>query len=90
MDFDFGYRRRRRNDSAVTFLTGFATGLFAGAIAMFIFDPDQGRRRRAIARDKAVSYGNQVAGFATGTAKDLGNRASLVSDPVGAEGAKPL
>jgi gas vesicle protein len=93
MDFDF----RHHDDSTTTFLLGAATGLFLGAIAMFVFDPQQGRRRRALARDKAVHYGNKVSEFASATAKDLSNRAygvaketeGLVRDQLGTE-AKPL
>ena len=93
MDFDF----RRHDDSSTTFLLGAATGLFLGAIAMFIFDPQQGRRRRALARDKMARYGNEVGSYVSGAAKDLGNRAygvaketeGLVRDPIGTE-AKPL
>ena len=65
----------RNDDSTSTFLTGMATGLFLGALAMFLFDPDQGRRRRALARDKMVRYGNDIGDYVSGTAKDLGNRA---------------
>jgi gas vesicle protein len=64
----------RDNDSTM-FLTGVATGLFLGALAMFIFDPQQGRRRRALARDKMVHYGKEAGDFVSGTAKDLSNRA---------------
>lgn len=89
MDFDF----RRRDDSSTTFLTGFAAGLFLGALAMFVFDPEQGRRRRALARDKMVRYGNGVSDYVAGTAKDLSNRAygvaketeGLVRDQLGTE-----
>jgi len=92
MDFDF---RRRRNDSTSTFLTGFASGLFLGALAMFIFDPEQGARRRALVRDKAVRYGNDVSDYVAGTAKDLSNRAygvaketeGLVRDKIGGQTA---
>lgn len=66
---------RRRDDSTSTFLMGVATGLALGAIAMFILDPDQGRRRRALARDKALRYGREVGDFVAGTSKDLKNRA---------------
>src|SRR5438045_5288141 len=75
MDFDFDFRRRRNDDSTTTFLLGAATGLFLGALAMFIFDPQQGRRRRALVRDKMVRYGNDVSDYVGATAKDLGNRA---------------
>jgi gas vesicle protein len=64
-----------RDDSTTPFLTGLASGLFLGVLAMFIFDPEQGRRRRALARDKMVRYGNDLSDFVSGTAKDLSNRA---------------
>ena len=35
-----------------------AAGLAIGAIAMYVFDPDSGKRRRAAARDKTVSTVN--------------------------------
>lgn len=66
---------RRRDDSTSTFLMGVATGLAVGALAMFIFDPQQGRRRRALARDKMVHYGKQVGDLAAATSQDLKNRA---------------
>lgn len=63
-------------DDTVTFLCGLATGLALGTLGMFIFDPKEGRRRRALVRDKMVRYGNEATDYATGTAKDLRNRAS--------------
>ncbi len=66
---------RRGDDLTSTFLMGVATGLALGAIAMFILDPQQGRRRRALARDKMVHYGREVGDFASRTTKDLSNRA---------------
>jgi gas vesicle protein len=62
-------------DDSVSFLCGLATGLALGVLGMFIFDPKEGRRRRTLARDKIVRYGNEAADYATGTAKDLRNRA---------------
>ena len=67
---DFRPYYRRNDYSASTFLAGFAAGLFAGALAMFIFDPDQGRRRRALARDKMVRYGNDLSNRVYGVAKE--------------------
>ena len=64
-----------RDDSTISFLCGLATGLAVGAAAMFILDPDQGRRRRALARDKMAHYGNEASDAISGTAKDLRNRA---------------
>jgi len=47
----------------------------AGAALMYIFDPQGGRRRRALVRDKAVGIKNDVKGTVERTATDLGNRA---------------
>jgi len=83
-------------DDAVSFLCGLATGLALGVLGMFIFDPKEGRRRRAIARDKIVRYGNEAADYATGTARDLRNRAQGVAAEARsalqetAEATKPL
>jgi len=66
-------------------------------LPVFVFDPQHGRRRRALARDKMVRYGNEVGSYVSGAAKDLSNRAygvakdteGLVREQLGAE-AKPL
>ena len=50
-------------------------GLGAGAAAMYFMDPERGRRRRALIRDKAVGLSNDVRQGASGKAKDLSNRA---------------
>src|SRR5690606_27678757 len=50
------------------------TGAGAGAALMYIFDPQQGRRRRAIARDK-LAHSSRVAGErAQATWKDVRQR----------------
>lgn len=57
-------------------MSGFLRGIAIGAGAMYLLDPDRGRRRRAIVRDKVVR-GVHVAEDAVGTAgRDLKNRAS--------------
>ena len=52
-----------------------AIGAGVGALAMFILDPDSGRRRRAYARDKVTHYGKQATEAVESTARDLRNRA---------------
>jgi hypothetical protein len=53
-----------------------ALGAFGlGAMVMYIFDPQQGRRRRALARDQLVSAQRQLSETATATYQDLRNRA---------------
>jgi len=50
-------------------------GLALGAGLMYLMDPDWGRRRRHVARDKAVRRAHQVRAGATRTAGDVGHRA---------------
>jgi gas vesicle protein len=66
------------NDNSDTLLA-FLAGVAVGAAAMFIFDPQQGRRRRALARDQLVRAGHQTADFVEGKSKDLRNRAQGVA-----------
>ena len=49
-----------------------------GALAMYFFDPENGRRRRALLRDKAVHYNKEAREYADATYKDLRNRAQGV------------
>ncbi len=46
-----------------------------GAAAMYMFDPLQGRRRRALARDKIYSAGVKTRKLFEKNARDLTNRA---------------
>lgn len=46
----------------------------AGAIVMFIFDPDKGRRRRALVRDQCVRIGHTLIGVAAKGQRDASNR----------------
>lgn len=60
------------------FTTTMAVALAAfglGAAIMYVLDPDNGRRRRMIARDKAMSAANDAADAVESTARDLHNRA---------------
>jgi uncharacterized membrane protein/uncharacterized protein YwbE len=45
-----------------------------GAVAMYILDPDRGRRRRALARDKVESLWAKADDAVAVTTRDLGNR----------------
>ena len=42
------------------YFRGLVTGIFIGALAMYLFDPKQGRRRRALARNRVLHYGNEM------------------------------
>ncbi len=50
-------------------------GLAVGAAGMYLFDPEQGRRRRALVRDQALSRTRHVQRSARSTLHDLRNRA---------------
>ncbi len=50
-------------------------GLALGAAGMYLFDPEQGRRRRALVRDQAASRTRRLRRSAQGTWHDLRNRA---------------
>ncbi|MGH7751847.1 MAG: hypothetical protein ACREN5_03440, partial [Gemmatimonadales bacterium] len=49
-------------------------GVGLGAGLMFLLDPDKGRRRRALVRDKAVHYGKVTGRKLRGTSKHLKNK----------------
>lgn len=57
----------------------FLLGIMVGAGAMYLLDPDRGRRRRALIRDQVV-HGvhelEELGGTAGGRARDLRNRAA--------------
>src|SRR5689334_14533611 len=53
---------------------GIVASIALGAIAMYAFDPDKGRRRRALARDKAVSVLHDTRHAAGATRRDVTHR----------------
>lgn len=53
--------------------------LSLGAAVMFALDPDAGRRRRALLRDRTASLTRRSGGAATGFMQDLRNRATGVA-----------
>ena len=52
--------------------------MLAGAAAMYLFDPDQGRRRRSLVRDKMVRLSHQLERETEVMVQDLKNRLSGV------------
>jgi hypothetical protein len=56
-------------------LLTFLKGAAIGAGFMYLFDPSQGRRRRARIRDKAVHAWNEAGDTVEAKTRDLGNRA---------------
>jgi osmotically-inducible protein OsmY len=50
-------------------------GVGVGAALMYFFDPDRGRGRRALVRDKVESAGNKANVYAEKMGRDIRNRA---------------
>jgi osmotically-inducible protein OsmY len=50
-------------------------GVGVGAALMYFFDPDRGRRRRALVRDKVEAAGDKVEMYAGKMSRDIRNRA---------------
>ena len=59
------------------------SGIGIGAALMYMLDPDRGRRRRALVRDKFVSAANKTPDAIGATARDLSNRARGLVAEVG-------
>jgi hypothetical protein len=53
----------------------FLAGVGLGAGLMYVFDPQMGRRRRALARDKAVRLAHEARDAADVVRRDMTNRA---------------
>jgi len=53
----------------------FLLGVAVGALAVFMMDPQSGRRRRALVRDKVVHAGHVGRDYIEHTSRDLRNRA---------------
>ncbi len=69
--------RRWQMDQASDYVAPAAGGLgilLLGAGAMYLFDPDRGRSRRAYLRDKAYSIANDMGSFMQKTGRHLSNR----------------
>lgn len=58
-------------------------GIGLGAGLMYILDPDRGRRRRAIARDKVTSAVNRTGEAIRSKSRDLQNRTRGIAAETG-------
>lgn len=60
----------------------FGVGLGIGTGIMYLLDPDRGRRRRALLRDKCVSATRKTGEGIETTARDLSNRARGIATSI--------
>ncbi|HJV73939.1 MAG TPA: SRPBCC family protein [Noviherbaspirillum sp.] len=65
------YQKSARGQS----LMGLISAAALGAVAMYMSDPDRGRRRRALATDKVRSLATKTSDAIDVATRDLGNRA---------------
>lgn len=63
-----------RESATNQILKRWLSGAAIGAVAMYLSDPDRGRRRRAIARDKMVSMMHRSSEAIDVASRDLNNR----------------
>jgi hypothetical protein len=64
----------KRESAPSNQLTIWLGGMALGAAAMYLADPQQGRRRRALAQDKLRSYARQTGDAVDLALRDAGNR----------------
>lgn len=84
------YQTRNRD----TQWMGWLGGIALGALAMYVADPSEGRRRRALLQDKVTHYSKQTQRMVGGTMRDARNRLTGLQAEamrmVGSRQAKPL
>lgn len=64
-----------RDNHQAAALAGAVGTVVLGAAAMYAFDPQRGRRRRALARDKVRRFATDIGEFAGVAARDAAHRA---------------
>src|ERR687884_1232007 len=69
-------------------IISFAAGAAAGAAAALFLDPQSGRRRRAIAREQAVSKGKQAASTVKTQAQHVAGKAQGAAAGVAPTGTR--
>lgn len=67
-------RYAKRHSGKPSTLLALIGGAAVGAVAMYLSDPDRGKRRRAVARDKMQSLASQTSRSFDVASRDLGNR----------------
>jgi hypothetical protein len=70
------------SDSAAAKTAALVGGIGIGAALMYVLDPERGKRRRAMARDRAVALANKTGRAFAKTSRDLNNRAKGVAAEV--------
>ena len=87
--YDIAYRRGRAQARSSLLFGGLAIGSAAGALAMFLFDPVEGRSRRAELGQRLGALGNDLREKADGRGTDLRNRAMGAATELGLPGTPP-
>src|SRR5688572_3931140 len=72
----------KRKSKAMNKELTFGAGLGIGTIVMYLLDPDRGKRRRALLRDKFVWAQRKTGDCIEVTARDLSNRARGIATTI--------
>jgi len=72
----------KETDSAIRTGAMLIGGLGLGAALMYVLDPERGKRRRALVKDKAVRAAHKTSDVLDARARDLRNRAKGVAAEV--------
>jgi len=78
-----GYEEPSHAGTIAGITTGAIGALALGAGLMFLLDPSQGRRRRAIIRDKTTSAAHRSARYARSTGRHIANKATGLAHEAG-------
>ncbi len=84
--YDIAFARGRAQARSALVFGGMAVGAAAGSLAMFLFDPVEGRSRRAELGQRLASLGNDLRRTAEGRATDLRNRTMGTATELGLPG----
>jgi gas vesicle protein len=77
-----GYEPSSPYTTAAEIALGTVGALALGAGVMFLLDPAQGRRRRAMLKDKTFSAARKATHYVEGTSRHLGNRTKGLASEV--------
>ena len=78
-----GYNEGPSAASVGSVAAGVIGALAVGAGLMYLLDPEQGRKRRAAARDKAVDYGRTAGHYVQDAASSVADHARSAAQTVG-------
>src|SRR5256885_193625 len=74
IEYEPEFKPAFQSESKVTTAPWFLAGLAIGAAATYFLDPERGRYRRSIVRDKAVRLSHDLSWYSDKQGKNIANR----------------